>query len=130
MSETQARMRELIDALRSGEYKQGKVFLKTRPFNFSKTMYCPLGVACELYRKHYPDYCSWSRGVGNLEFVIWVNGRDLRQHIAVPIVVLDFFGIDVDIVREVMRMNDKLGCNFFQIADYIEFHMNSRGREV
>ena len=124
MSETQARLRELVDALRSGQYKQGKMFLKHQTLNFFKTMYCPLGVACELYRQRYPDYCNWDNNRGVLNFNITTDdGSILSSHVSVPIVIIDYFGFNVDMAREILRMNDKLGYNFSQIADYIEFHM-------
>lgn len=44
---TPAEARRLwVEALRSGEYEQGRTWLR------ENDRYCCLGVACELYRKH------------------------------------------------------------------------------
>lgn len=51
--EEQLRSRRLLSqALRSGEYEQGKGYLKVQ--NEDGVKYCCLGVACEIFRDQYP----------------------------------------------------------------------------
>lgn len=49
-----ANVQKWIEALRSGEYKQGKFVLKRRIGAATEAEYCCLGVACDLYLEANP----------------------------------------------------------------------------
>jgi hypothetical protein len=102
---------EWIAALRSGKYKQGRLFLRD-----SEDNYCCLGVLCEIagevaianaadndtvYRRA-GAYCY--RGTfGTLSSTM------LRE-----------FGMSANLMNKLMEMNDTERCSFDTIADYIE----------
>lgn len=112
-----------IEALRSGNYQQGRQQLKTWDNKF-----CCLGVLCDLYKKEKPDTSiNWLRGdlPHNVEYWAEVNGTDfeLTSYVRAS-AKLDHQermvfpkGSLVDLVT----LNDD-GLNFRQIADIIEEH--------
>jgi hypothetical protein len=92
-----------IAALRSGRYNQTKHRLK------DNHGHCCLGVLCEVYREHKP------------EFTIDKNG------VVLPWEVAEWAGLssltykpDPQLSRSVISMNDTLGWSFNEIADAIE----------
>lgn len=102
------------DALRSGEYKQGRTVLH----DTREDSWCCLGVACDLYRKH----------VGPLETIdselceVFVDGSELlSSSLVTP--VMSWLGIDSRIAkydgRSLASDNDN-GVPFPEIADIIE----------
>ena len=111
---------ELIEALRSGEYPQGKGGLK-----YADGRHCVHGVLCEVYAKHHPA-ASW---VPHL----WSNGF-LSDYLAFsspeadttgddttspPRAVREWAEMDYDEMNALMKANDK-GRSFLQIADLLE----------
>jgi len=107
------RQKQLVDTLRSGKFIQGTRFLQSVIDNDSA--YCCLGVACkvaeennvpvvynsnaELYGKtlfNQPSVKSWFGFMGN-------NGT-----------------IPVNVGRTLTSLNDDVGLNFCEIADFIE----------
>ena len=85
-----------VEALRSGEYKQGKGMLY-RP----EETHCCLGVLCKVAGKG-----SYSEGEVNLDGgYFWLDG------------------IFPDGIRTFVNMNDHQGKSFNEIADYIEANL-------
>lgn len=63
-----------IAALTSGEYKQGRNWLRT-----SEDGFCCLGVLCDLYAKEHPGFAEWGRpSMGRVEFKTVDNYRGLN----------------------------------------------------
>lgn len=122
------------DALRSGEYKQGRRSLitydrNTIPYDqivpvpngtpneeqLKAAQYCCLGVLCDLYRKEHGKNL-WYRfrfedafGVPPKCVIEWAE-----LEIENPIVKIN------DKIRSLAELNDKLKFNFEEIADVIE----------
>lgn len=73
MNQAEAR-KVWVEALRSGEYKQGKRALRTGD------AYCCLGVACDLYRKHEngPD---WGQPFDDWTYDFLGHGGDLPKRV-------------------------------------------------
>jgi len=89
-----------IEKLRSSEYKQGRMFLRT-----CENSYCCLGVLCDIL---YPD--RWIKERGN--YMIANNITCLPGSI----------GVKQDLIRwenDLIDMNDS-GISFNEIADFIE----------
>lgn len=119
----------LVDALRSGKYKQTKNVLRSK----ETKGFCCQGVACELFKDEVDG--KWVRnnnpeGEG-LAFKYGKNNFD-RAIVTWPFEVMnDLLGIDNDDSGNLIRMNDgRIGvweeytlgeqCTFDEIADAIE----------
>jgi len=92
-----------VDALRSGEYKQGKGQLRLYDVSF-----CCLGVLCNLAMKE---------GLAK-----WENNSFLDQEFGLPEEVTNWAGLkegDFQICDNLAGMNDK-GIGFEEIADVAE----------
>lgn len=135
---------ELVAALRSGDYQQGKHLL-CRLLDDGTKLWCCLGVACDLTVKAMAGDAPPVRGVevadegsdypwvdeGRTYHKIEFNGRDGL----LPDAVVDYFGFGSDNgtggpgmelysgneTLSLAGMNDG-GASFTQIADYIELH--------
>lgn len=110
-----------LEALRSGEYVQGKNALKTK-----EGKYCCLGVLCDLHRKTTKKAgCNW--GVNNSG-----EGVYFKNTGALPKEVMDWAGFtehsaDGDLVlngkgTNLASLNDGKGYGFKRIAQVIEKH--------
>jgi hypothetical protein len=108
--------KQWVDALRSGEYKQGQYWLKQRD-NSDGYHYCCLGVLCDLYSK--ATNTPWQANDG---FLGWAS--------ILPIPVCEWAGLS-PISQAVMlpdgdslaSMNDH-GKTFTEIADVIDLLPN------
>lgn len=114
-----------VDALRSGEYKQGRSSLIRYEMNtipdipneeeLKTAKYCCLGVLCDVYRKEV--------------------GKNLWHRIAfddgfgvLPKCVIEWAGLELpnprvkikDKIESLTELNDHLRLNFKEIADVIE----------
>jgi hypothetical protein len=98
-----------IKALRSGEYKQGKRWLK------KDDKFCCLGVLCDVI-----DGTKWSKsgselfegecyGNAGYSYLPWFENIHLTEKLQ----------------DELTTQNDKLDKNFHEIADYIETNLTS-----
>lgn len=75
------RIRKWVEALRSGEYKQGQGAL--RP---SDSKFCCLGVGCDVYRK--------AKNVGRTKKLKWTQwGSFLEEDYVLPAGVMAWFGV-------------------------------------
>ena len=90
-----------VEALRSGQYLQGKNALKT------DDKFCCLGVLCDIL---YPE--QWIRDGGYS--LIWGEDSGL------PPELRDSLSIDRKQEDILIQLNDEKGKDFLQIADYIE----------
>lgn len=121
-------IRAWVQALRSGEFKQGTGTLRN-----ANSEYCCLGVACELAMRD---------GVGiRAEIVGYrVNGETPVHHGAMPNVVAAWLGVEHDTryesgdmkleiggdrVKFLAEMNDEMRMTFKQIADVIENNLQN-----
>ena len=97
-----------IEALLSGEYKQGKGALRN-----SKDEYCCLGVLCDLYSKN--TGVEW--GIDPL------GSHNMHSNVSMTPVQVDLWGEFANgtsgTLLELAEMND-FGRTFEQIAEYIK----------
>ena len=115
----------LVDALRSGEYRQTTIM--KREFEDGPA-YCPLGIACEIFRQNYHGTYVYKWTESNVPPVMYFSACERRpgnkilaKALARPFeVVLDFFGLSHKESDEITRMNDNDNLDFNTIADYIE----------
>lgn len=93
-----------VKALRSGDYEQGKFYLKN-----SKGNYCCLGVACKISGQKDEDIMgiAYPKTIYN----------------SIPKVPMFFkrpTELQDDMLHTLSKMNDRGGKSFDEIADYIE----------
>ncbi len=111
------RVRKLwANALRSGNYRQGKQALKVKTKD-GECVLCALGVLCHLFLE--------DTGEGDWELQKQGNFAFLGREFQIPVCVMDWAGLDIPdpyltpAVR-VTEANDKLNWTFTQIADLID----------
>lgn len=97
-----------IEALRSGEYPQGKLALRT-----ADNHYCCLGVACDIL-----EGGKWKNPHNETHNYI---GQDGESATALP----DFereidLGVSNNLMNELVHMNDDDDASFKEIAEYIK----------
>lgn len=101
-----------VKALRSGEFQQGKGYLKLLPFGRQKaTRYCCLGVLCQIEgvrENHSFDAKSVNFGKSNTRLSDYM----LRK-----------IGLNESEMKNLMRMNDSGDKTFKQIAQYIQVNV-------
>lgn len=103
---TQAEKDKWVEALRSGDYRQGEGQLCDADGRM-----CCLGVYLDVNLPHI-EWEEWEDGKAKT-----VVGETLSYNFA-PI-GSDWFGLSVDKHNELQRMNDT-GYDFHEIADFIE----------
>lgn len=112
--------KQWVTALRSGEYEQGKSWLRRE--NNGTERFCCLGVLCDLVE---PGQWRNTDGMGS-----WRNGCGLDADASMPRPsVQERFGLDKNLERKatesvadaLARMNDA-GKSFAEIANWIEKH--------
>ena len=109
---------ELISALRSGEYNQGKSYLKRK--HDGNMFYCPLGIACEIYKKHNPKTSKWNYMPTYAGFRLVIDDDFKNADLCVPSSkITKFIGIGAWVRNHLMALNDG-GSSFDAIADYLE----------
>ncbi len=105
-------------ALRSGEYKQGKLRLNTLDLP-EGTVYCCLGVLCDLHNK--------TTGEGQWSDVIEITGGYMvreydRDRNYPPDSVQSWSRLSFAMTTALSEVNDD-GADFSAIADWIEEHL-------
>ncbi|MGY3609896.1 MULTISPECIES: hypothetical protein [unclassified Bradyrhizobium] len=98
-----------VEALRSGDYKQGRRVLR------QDDMYCCLGVLCDLAATG-----EWRRQPDGQTHVYSVDGE--YDDIYMPWPVMAFCGLDHNKEMAVSTMNDD-GKSFADIASWIEANL-------
>ena len=112
---------EWVKAIRSGEYKQGTMFLASSTKD-EEYQYCCLGVACEI--KKIPFEKSTLKGISTKTFS-WKNKEHYKSK-SVPEREWFFgtYGFDYDrsinVFSSLVAMNDIAQITFEKIADVIE----------
>ena len=99
-----------VKALRSGEYKQGRFYLQ------QDNLFCCLGVLCKVL--DVPNFVSDYRN-NTTAF----NFGNEYSHAGLPTTFCQNIELSDIEEGELINMNDELGKNFSQIADYIEANL-------
>ena len=114
-------MKKWIEALRSGEYKQGLEALR------NGDRYCCLGVLCDLYAREHPSEPQWELRSDDQHYF-------LGEEVELPDKVREWVGLEhgdgsVEI-NDLVVMNDT-GRSFDYIANFIEKDCfgNSKGEK-
>lgn len=112
---------ELVSELRNGKYVQGKSYLKRK--HEGELFYCPLGIACEIYKRHNPETSRWHYTPKYKAFRLVVDDDYATADICIPQTkVTRFFGIPAGVRGNIMSLNDG-GTSFSRIADYLELEI-------
>lgn len=112
---TKAQLKEWTDALRSGRYRQGRMYLCTTPIPNEDSQFCCLGVLCDLYRNELERKTGADDGITLYD--------DEEAHL--PPKLQDKFGISEmghlfeESFDNLAKLNDG-GSTFAEIADIIE----------
>lgn len=93
-----------VDALRSGEYKQGKGVLHAKTKRGDR--FCCLGVACDLYQKHGPGDLIVTERISHDLSKDYVNYKYDDQTGHLPEKVKEWLGVDSSFQYELIDMND------------------------
>lgn len=109
-----------IEALESGEYKQGKGQLR------DGDQYCCLGVACDVYDKATDQsgesgWINKPMGPHDNSYVYRYGKHTLTTQLSYPhgADLAEIFGINDSVEESVMTMNDVDNKNFIEIAAYL-----------
>lgn len=118
---------EWLGALRSGRYQQGKDFLITqrgdpiaKPTNKRPEGHCVLGVMCEVFFAHNPDW-RWADPDAYMQATrsFELTHRVLPNTSMPPGIILEAFGVPRGFAHDIARMNDG-GYSFMRLADHLE----------
>lgn len=107
-----------VEALRSGEYKQGKAKLKQ--IDRGEAQHCCLGVLCEIAKTQgiVTDLVTARFDHIDLEFYAFETGDDRREGY-LPTAVREWSGLDLLAQERLAGLNDR-GESFEEIAGVIE----------
>ena len=114
-----------VAALRSGDYVQGRGTLKqlNRSTDDAVPSFCCLGVLCDLAKDHENIKGHWSGQV----FVCGKGTRNVgilppavRQETGLSTLYADLIGIEGYQQQSLLRLNDKAGRSFEEIAEIID----------
>lgn len=103
-----------VNALRSGEYKKGRNRLKTDFLDDRDSLFCCLGVLCDLHAKE----------TGNE----WEHGFYLGDGAGLPREVREWAGLEnknQHMCAKLTFINDNSYKSFSQIANYIEENIDT-----
>ena len=106
-----ALINEWITALRSGDYLQGKGALR------QGDSFCCLGVLADIIG------LEWEEGRPSY-FVRDLSGQH-KQEDVIPDEAAEHIGLRVNTQKHLSSMNDEQGCDFNEIATWIEQHKES-----
>lgn len=114
--------RAWLDALRGGEFLQGRDHMKrvvTAEDGTETAYYCCLGVACELVGVTWMD-SNYDLGLDETSYG-WVGEHhDIPVHGYMPRWLCDFLDIDHLDEGGMVRANDSRRLTFLEIADLLE----------
>lgn len=111
-----------IEALRSGKYKQGKSYLRSRDSSDGIDTYCCLGVLVDCYLQANPKDGRWAININDSVFYVagmnssWDTGY-LPQN---PKFKQWTGELKHKKEYQLVKLNDDANFNFAQIADWIE----------
>ena len=110
-----------VAALRSGKYNQGRNELLA--YQNGVPMFCPLGVACDVYRIETGDGI-WQQFDGWPNRRTFIDGAGERRVGFLPDSVTAWLGLDNNsggnCFRSIPALNDQEGLTFDEIASFIE----------
>jgi hypothetical protein len=110
-------MTKWVAALRSGEYKQGRMFL-----NNGEGSMCCLGVLCDMYAKDHPE-AVWKPDPQGAGLGLDTSGHDMTVNSAMPPkTVVEWAGLEGVHLQYYSAKNDG-GCDFETIADLIDTNL-------
>jgi hypothetical protein len=117
-----------IEALRSGEYKQGKGGLVT--YTNEEPFYCCLGVLCDLLAKDGIGHWNNDTSQRYIYYPTDVEDDSKDASIAgrsgsLPIATQRLVGLDDWHQMLLANMNDTRGLSFTSIAEYIERNIDA-----
>ena len=111
-----------VAALRSGKYNQGRNELLAYQ-NYGVPMFCPLGVACDVYRIETGDGI-WQQFEGWSTRRTFVDNAGERRVGFLPNSVTAWLGLDNNsggnCFKSIPALNDQEGFSFEDIASFIE----------
>lgn len=117
-----------VDALESGEYKQGVGALADRFNSSEEWQYCCLGVACEVAIKNGVAVTVTERSAG-----MYMTRRAYDDSSGIlPISVADWYGIDMNPLLEqhaATTRNDSYRDSFAKLAGHIRREFSLQGKE-
>jgi hypothetical protein len=121
VSRTRAQVYKMwLKALRSGEYKRTKGQLRKTNHSGEVTGFCCLGVLQDLATKDGGDKWHCHRDSNTNWYGLNPVGT-VREDEATPKQsILDFMGLDQDMVERLIDLNDTKERSFKEIADHIE----------
>ena len=103
-----------LKALRSGDYRQGRLGLKNTTGKRNYSYHCCLGVLCEIHAEETGRRWSKSTSSGRERAQKYMRREDALSH-----TVLTWSSLIETEQAELIMMNDS-GKSFATIADYIE----------
>lgn len=118
MKDQKENRNELVDALQSGEYQQGRGRLK-RKLPDGNFIYCPLGIACEIYHNYHIGFSRWCADTTYSTGFKGVKNGGIHYQFP-PSVVEEFFGFSKNNVENIITMNDLNFATFNEISTWIE----------
>lgn len=105
-------LKKLVTALRSGEYQQGRMVLRTYNDKF-----CCLGVATDLYIK---DVGGEWKEQNDSDYYRFYHEEGNSCSISLVDQIIEYYGLSYDKMSKLMGMNDEYRKSFDEIASYIE----------
>lgn len=102
-----------LAALRSGKYRQGSGNLRKYDSKAKKSKFCCLGVLCEVNGVAYQDYDVY----GIKEYLFSTRSKDEE---VIPRTWLRKWGLNPDLMDDLVSKNDDYEWSFKKIADHIE----------
>lgn len=113
-------IRKWIEALRSGDYRQG--YHKLRNYNKDEDdTFCCLGVACDVLKEDLEG--EWNMKADDYKFKVLDDQSHGMEFM--PDVVVEYLGLSEEFLNDTLSgLNDKERYTFEEIADRIERKVN------
>ena len=110
-----------VAALRSGDYPQTRFALnRTKSHDEAPVGFCCLGVLCEV--AGLPKEADYDNEFFVTYLMLDSNGEQTECAATLSTEQAKIFGIE-EVAPKLMDMNDSVGKNFDEIADWIEQHV-------
>lgn len=108
---------EWLAALRSGNYRQGRGYLR-RNLGDGNEGFCCLGIVCDLYAKANPEEGKWEISSGRHGSMFYAGADNAATDL--PNEVQDWAKLRSDSVRSYLARQNDGGYSFLDIANWIE----------
>lgn len=107
-----------LEALRSGEYQQGRVVLRTTPQpDAQHGRFCCLGVLCDLIGPN-----KWTMNEAHNDWTHTFDDAEIGSATTLTEKMREHVGLDSKQINELIERNDA-GEPFSAIADHIEWNL-------